>query len=111
MNHIKGSAGEVGAPAPLIDHDPLLELIRNYRNGVEELNAIPDEVFTRENEYQIYFDTYGRFETALDKWDAPALSLQGALEALKLIRERDMFDDTMGDPLLNAAIGYLEKLS
>ncbi|NTG71705.1 hypothetical protein G6M02_00040 [Agrobacterium rhizogenes] len=44
------------------------------------------------------------------EWDQPALTHEGAIEALKFMAENDVFVDDMGEPLRLAVLGYLESL-
>jgi hypothetical protein len=92
-----------------VEPDPLLDAINGYRNGIEELTAIADSgQITRENEDQIYQETLGKYEDVLDTWDQPAPTREGAIAALVLMGERDMFEDIIGEPLRKAVLGYLE---
>ncbi|NTG71704.1 hypothetical protein G6M02_00035 [Agrobacterium rhizogenes] len=40
--------------------DPLLDAIQSYRQGVRDLNAIPIEEITLDNEDELIASTYGK---------------------------------------------------
>ncbi|MBN9031644.1 MAG: hypothetical protein J0I23_17745 [Rhizobiales bacterium] len=100
-NHVP-AAGEA---MPKTD-DPFLETITAYREAKIAFEAAPDEASTEE----IVAATYGPLQDALYNWQGGAHSRKGAIEALKLMTEEDVFQDTMGDAMQRVALEYLENL-
>ncbi|MFA1622509.1 hypothetical protein ACDY96_06660 [Rhizobium mongolense] len=47
---------------------------------------------------------------ALVDWKDAARTREGAIEALKLMAEQEVFIDSMGEPLRLAVLRYLESL-
>lgn len=90
--------------------DPLLDTIRQFRAGEKAYNAIPMEHITDANRDHLVQATYGAAMDRLDAWEAPALSREGAIEALKLMEEQDVFIDVIGESMRKAVLGYLESL-
>lgn len=108
------SGARPGALSPIKEyetgHDPLIDAIAAYRDGMAQLNAIPEEQITKENENALIAGTYEVPMHRLLDWDKPALTTEGAIEALRLMSEEDVFVDDMGEPLRRAVLGYLESL-
>ena len=88
--------------------DRLYDAIGAYRKGSEAFDAIPCEQITPENEERLICETYGAAQEVLENWDRPAETAKGALEAMRVISERAIFEDLMGEPLCHAVLGYLE---
>ncbi|RFB87222.1 hypothetical protein B5K08_22525 [Rhizobium leguminosarum bv. trifolii] len=97
-------------------HDALRDKIIAYRDGLRAFREMPIETFTKENEDQIAADMYEKHEDALREWKGAAPTREGAIEALKLFTEIDVFegdfrsDDTLAQTLRLAALRYLEGL-
>lgn len=89
--------------------DPLLSTILEYRSGLERLNELKS-LITPENEDRLVGETYGPYEEKLMKWDTPAVTVEGAIEALKLMEESDVFIDTLGEKMSRAVLSFLEGL-
>lgn len=87
-------------------HDPFLATIAAYREAKAAFEAAPDEPSTDE----IKAGTYGPLEDKLRSWGGGAHSRKGAIEALKLMTEEDVFQDTMGEAMQRVALEYLENL-
>ncbi|MBB3747415.1 hypothetical protein FHX10_006972 [Rhizobium sp. BK591] len=96
--------------------DALRDKIIAYRDGLRAFREMPIEKFTRENEDQIAADMYEKHEDALRAWKDAAPSREGAIEALKLLTEIDIFtedfrvDGSLAQTLRLAALKYLEGL-
>ncbi|RUM21513.1 hypothetical protein EFD56_03255 [Rhizobium phaseoli] len=96
--------------------DALRDKIIAYRDGLRAFRELPIETFTKENEDQIAADMYEKHEDALREWKGAAPSREGAIEALKLFTEIDVFegdfrsDGTLAQTLRLAALKYLEGL-
>lgn len=89
--------------------DPIIGAIQAYRNGSSAFNARP-EYREKEDELKAIAETYGPPTKVLEEWTTPARTIEGALAALKLIRD-DVIIEHLGISLLEAAIGYLEGVS
>lgn len=87
--------------------DPLAQAIRDYRAGKAAYCVTPT---TSETEDAVYEMTIGRTERIVDNWDQPALTREGAIEALKLMEEEEVFIDKVGERMCRAVLGYLEGL-
>lgn len=90
--------------------DDLRDTINAYRNGVQAFRSMPAGSITFENEDAIAAKTYEQHERALVNWKGAARTREGAIEALKLMAEQEVFLDSMGEPLRLAVLSYLEKL-
>ncbi|MHC2359067.1 hypothetical protein [Rhizobium leguminosarum] len=96
--------------------DALRDKIIAYRDGLRAFREMPIEMFTRENEDQIAADMYEKHEDALREWKGAAPSREGAIEALKLLTEIDIFTDdfrldgSLAQTLRLSALRYLEGL-
>ncbi|MBY3247438.1 hypothetical protein [Rhizobium laguerreae] len=96
--------------------DAFRDKIIAYRDGLRAFREMPIEMFTRENEDQIAADMYEKHEDTLRKWKDAAPSREGAIEALKLLTEIDIFtedfrvDGSLAQTLRLAALKYLEGL-
>ncbi len=86
--------------------DPFLTAITAYREAKEAFEAAPDEASTKAVETA----TYGPLEDALRSWTGGAQSRKGAIEALKLMTEEEVFEDTMGFAMHRVVLDYLENL-
>ncbi|MGY5793648.1 hypothetical protein ACXHXM_25900 len=91
--------------------DALRETIVAYRQGANAFRAMAAAgAVTRENEDAVALETYEKHERALIEWKDGARTREGAIEALKLMAEQDVFIDSMGEPLRLAVLRYLENL-
>lgn len=95
--------------------DPLLRAIEEWRAGdaaypnhplAKKLDATQEELDIAVAE------TYGPADTVLRKWDRPAVTFEGAMAALKLVRE-EAIDNMMScsevlNSMLDAAIAYFD---
>ena len=92
--------------------DPLVHAINNFRAGNAAFCKLDeDEWPALGGDDAVIEMTYGAPMRVLDEWEKPATSLQGAIEALKLIRDEQLMLEVMGDSMLAAALAYLEGLS
>lgn len=96
--------------------DAFRDKVIAYRDGLRAYHEMPIEMFTKENEDQIAADMYEKHEDALREWKGAAPTREGAIEALKLFTEIDVFegdfrsDGTLAQTLRLAALRYLEGL-
>lgn len=95
---------EVPARPPV---DPLLTKIKDFQAGLERLRSIKDTI-TTENEERLVAETYGPLLDQLTEWDAPAVTLEGAIEALKLMKQQDVMNDPLGEAMRCAVLSFLE---
>ena len=89
-------------------HDPLLDLIKAYRQGVTDFYAE-----TSDQEWEGLSDaTYGPHLARIDRWEGPALTREGAIEALRLSIDDvgGVADCDSAQRMVRAALGYLENL-
>ncbi|WIC86871.1 hypothetical protein A6U93_18535 [Agrobacterium tumefaciens] len=88
--------------------DPLLDTIKGFRDGLAAFSAIPGDQITQENEEGLVEETYGPWQDELDDWDEPARSVEGAIEAIKLMQQQDVFIDVVGKSMAKAVLSFLE---
>ncbi|KNY35576.1 hypothetical protein [Agrobacterium sp. SUL3] len=88
--------------------DPLLDTIKGFRDGLAAFSAIPGDQITGANEDGLVEATYGRWLVKLDDWDEPAGSVEGAIEAIKLMQDQDVFVDVVGKSMARAVLSFLE---
>ncbi|CAN7525112.1 hypothetical protein LJR030_005383 [Rhizobium sp. LjRoot30] len=96
------------AEAGAARHDPLLDLIKAYRQGVIDFYAE-----TTDQEWEGLSDiTYGPHLARIDRWEGPAVTREGAIEALRLSIDDvgGVADCDSAERMVRAAIGYLESL-
>lgn len=89
--------------------DELRDTIRKYRAGVEEAKRRKQEI-TVENEESIILESYGKHLASLERWNKPAATREGAVEALKLMADLDVFEDPIGEVMRLAVLRYLEAV-
>lgn len=89
-------AGGEAVPAA---RDPFLLAIAAYREAKKTFASIPDDVLTFRDEDAFVNATYGPAGDALRSWTGGAYSRKGAIEALKLMAEEDVLQDTMGEAI------------
>ncbi len=91
--------------------DPLRLALANMRYGSALFEAVKESDWKKAGGEQSVIDaTYGAPSEVLRSWDAPALTVQGAIEALEfVIDEMNNFgcEKTMR-PMVNAALAYLK---
>lgn len=92
--------------------DPLVHAINDYRAGNAAFCKLDESEWPALGGDDAVIEmTYGAPMRVLDEWDQPAKSLEGAISALKLIRDEQLMLETMGDSMLAAALSYLESLT
>lgn len=88
--------------------DPLLDTINGFRKALATFSAIPVDQITNANEDGLVEETYGPWMDKLDDWDQPARSVEGAIEAIKLMQDQDVFVDIVGKSMAKAVLSFLE---
>lgn len=90
--------------------DPLLSTIREYREGCKAYadGLTEDDL---DGDEALFEQTYGPQMRTLTAWSDPATRPEGAIEALRLIKEERMLTEPMGIALVDAVIGFLEGWS
>lgn len=87
--------------------DPLLDLINAYRSGVSDFIANAPEDQHAANIYAE--NSYRPSRRRLVGWDSPALTLDGAVSAIKMARDADQNDDAeIVSAMVKAACRYFE---
>lgn len=99
---------KVPSVPPRAPIDPLLAKIQEYHSGYELFQALEKDTITQENEDQLVTETYGRPMDQLTKWDSPAVTVEGAIAALKFMEVSDVFSDVLGKTMTRAVISFLE---
>lgn len=92
-------------------NDPIIEAIAAYRAGLAAFDAIDEADWPKlGGEMAVVWSTYGESYRTICNWERPALTREGAAEALKMaLSEMSMFDDDESQMMLiKAALGYLE---
>jgi len=92
-------------------NDPILAAIAAYRAGLAAFNAIDEADWPKlGGEMAVVWSTYGEPYRTICNWERPALTREGAAEALKMaLSEMSIFeDDESHMMLIKAALGYLE---
>lgn len=88
--------------------DPIFMVIKKYRAGLDEYNALPSEMTEdpQANEY-----TWMPWWNILKGWDRAALTEQGAIAAVNLAKDelKDNSYSPIVEPLLKAACLYFNK--
>lgn len=88
--------------------DPLSRAIQTYREANNHFRSLPEDISQAE-EQAVIADRIAPVEGLLSGWIGAAPTREAAIEALKLVLEEQMLSDTMGLPLVRAAIGFLEQ--
>jgi hypothetical protein len=92
--------------------DPLLDAIRAYHAGMAAYNSISSEDWSLYGGEEVVIEkTYGPPLEAIQQWERPATTRDGAIEALRLaLEEASLFsaEDTVSR-MLQAAITYFEQ--
>lgn len=88
--------------------DPILIAIENLHSGMNDFNFnAPMHDDEAANAYAAA--SFGEPRRIIQEWNSPALSLEGAIAALKLAKKADDEGDySMVGPMLAAALGYFE---
>ncbi|PWE57166.1 hypothetical protein DEM27_05860 [Metarhizobium album] len=101
------SVPATGEAVPAGAADPLLSTILSYRDGCKAYaDGLTEEDI--DNDDTLFERTYGEQMRALTAWQDPATTPEGAIEALRLIKDERMITEPMGVAMVDAAIGYLE---
>lgn len=108
-----GSLTLLGTPASAAP-DPIIDAIKAYRAGMaaydeHPINTIPGGG-TKEQEAAAVAATYGPPLDALENWDQPAVSRQGAIAALRLVLDGavDFYLPDESEAMVKAVLRYLE---
>ncbi|GHE80714.1 hypothetical protein GCM10019059_43570 [Camelimonas fluminis] len=93
-------------------NDPIIAAIAAYRAGLAAFDAIDEADWPKlGGEAEVVRTTYVEPYGAICGWEGPAMTREGAAEALRLaMSELDMLDDD--DPpkvMIRAALGHLES--
>ena len=98
-------AAAIAGPSFASEFDPLLKAIAAYRAGMNDYNLnAPDD----NDAADAYADvSYGPPMRILDEWSQPARTLQGAIEALRLLAETPHC--TFTESMIAAALGYFDR--
>ncbi|MCK8779054.1 hypothetical protein M0654_03550 [Rhizobium sp. NTR19] len=91
--------------------DPLLDTIRAYQRGLEDFNRLAGGLDN--DECSALADiTYGPHLDRLTEWNAPATTLEGAMEALRISvsDQGGVYGCEAAERMVLAALGYLEGL-
>lgn len=89
--------------------DPLLDAIKAFRDGMAAFNATGSDLSDDEN--NALFDVHvAKVQTALDEWVDPALTQEGAVEALRLAQEEGALyeNSPIVGTMVRAALGFME---
>lgn len=91
-------------------NDPLFAAILDYRAGNAAFEALPIAE-TQEDENAQVRATYGPPMQRLNSWSAPATSLRGVAEAIRIVLDEDDFGCFLSRPVLSAALAYLDEVA
>lgn len=92
--------------------DPISTAIEAFRAGNAAFGAIKEEDWpTHGGEEAVIANTYGLPLEVLENWDQPALSLKGAVDALRFANEenRNFESNPTVAAMVAAALAYFEK--
>lgn len=95
--------------SPLL-HDPLLALVRDYRVQIEAYNNPPDSM-TKDEEAAYAASTFQPLYRTLCIAPPNATSLEGALEAIRLVVHEEVTcgsSEGLTVNVLNAALAYFD---
>jgi hypothetical protein len=93
-------------------HDPIIDAVNAYYDGIAAFEAVNEEDFDLHGgEDALIEKTYGAPLDALDDWDQPALTRDGAIAALRFaVKEHGAFWHSEGTGgMVKAALAYLER--
>ncbi|OAE43606.1 hypothetical protein [Agrobacterium tumefaciens] len=91
--------------------DPIISVINRYHEGILEFRAIPEEKWPElGGENAVCQSTYGAAMQALDNWDQPCISREGAIAALKFAQKEseDYYSEPSVRSMIAAVLAYLE---
>ncbi len=91
--------------------DPLLDLVREYRHQIEVFNASPPDM-TAEEDDELVALTWGPHYERLCTAPPDATTLEGAVEAIRLIRweeERCGSQPDLTINVLHAALAFFDE--
>lgn len=88
-------------------HDPLLVVIQQYNAGLAAYSALTVEELAALDEDEVINETYAPALAVLAEWDQPAMTFEGALAALKYIRDGEGLD-LVDTRMMKAALAYFE---
>ncbi|WP_074061063.1 hypothetical protein [Rhizobium etli] len=105
---VSGLAASTTIAQPVVT-DPLIDAIAAYRSGLADFNQNAPEDDMGSNAYGEI--TWKPAHAVLASWTRPAISREGALEALRIAHwELDYSGDSaMIVPMMAAALSYFEK--
>ena len=89
--------------------DALYDAIMAYRAGNAAFDALLLTDIQEEEDAQVHA-TYGPPMQRLTDWSAPATSLRGVAEAIRIILDEESFSCFTTEPLLRASLAYLDTL-
>lgn len=87
--------------------DPILLVIQQFRVGLASFNAMPS-CENQEEELARVAQTFGPAMDALETWDQPVQSHEGAVEALRLAVEENA-GSAIAVKMVIAALGYFDQ--
>ena len=95
------------AAASAMTYDPLLSTIRDYRAGCA---AYRDDLTESDfdNDDDLFERTYAPPMRILTAWRDPAATPEGAIEALRLLKDERLVTEDIGFAMIDAVIGYLQ---
>lgn len=105
------STGALAASFALT-RDPLVDVIEQYRRGVDVYNAIPESDWPQHGgEDAVTASTYGTALATLEGWSAPAITREGAIEAMRFAQAETDFIHCPPTvvAMIGAVLGYLER--
>ncbi|MBN9032821.1 MAG: hypothetical protein J0I23_23755 [Rhizobiales bacterium] len=91
--------------------DPLVDAIRAYKNGIAAFDAIKEDDWPLHGgEEAVIEKTYAKSLQALQSWHKPALTRQGAVEALRFAHTENKAhcSNPIIMAMLTAALTYFE---
>ncbi|OJF97573.1 hypothetical protein [Pararhizobium antarcticum] len=103
----------VGAPAVMgaaTAYDPIISAIQAYKDGCVAFCAVPEDEMEQDEE-NVIARTYGAPMEILENWDQPAMTQEGAIVALRLMRDEHLYIDGFGGAMFAAALAYFEQNS
>ncbi len=93
-----------------LDHfepDPIIGAIHGFQESLEAFNAIPEDKLSDDEDRHVA-ETYGPWIDKLYAWDQPIRSVEGALEAVKLMQTQQVFCDELGKVMAQSVVSFLE---
>lgn len=102
----------LATPASLKVQDPLYVAITNYRKGMHQFEIIEEADWDKlGGEDFVVESTYGAPFDVLAEWDEPALTLNGAIEALRFAADecKHFAASPTVEPMIVAALQFFEN--